>query len=357
MDFTKSGRVDTFEFEKIDPYNLNKSLGKLKGVTGGTLTFDYNSETKVSGSLNVIGESFINNCLIRVWYKPKLDGKEEKFELCTCFAVTEKLKYENKKYSGTIDLKSVLVRHTDDKLPRHMPMNKNDSAVGHFKFMFGWLGGHYKISGIKDKKLTKSVVMEFGDTPMKWLQYLADFLGGEITCDTHGRTVLQKYVSPSRKTLAYTIPSGQASVTLPGVDMENTTGVTPNRVVCRWTFTDPRDPKKREQVYYRGATVSSSSANHYKKTGRHITETYDITNLSPQTTKRLEAVAKSKLSVVAGIKRRYELQCFYLPIHIGEVVRFSYDAIDIDGLVENIDMDLSAGGMMRVTLRRIRTHA
>lgn len=53
--WNRSGRIDTFEFEKVDNQDINISLGKLEClVTGGTLTYSYFSELKVSGSLDVI---------------------------------------------------------------------------------------------------------------------------------------------------------------------------------------------------------------------------------------------------------------------------------------------------------------
>lgn len=53
--WNKSGRIDSFEFEKVDNQDINVSLGKLEClVTGGTLTYSYFSDLKVSGSLSVI---------------------------------------------------------------------------------------------------------------------------------------------------------------------------------------------------------------------------------------------------------------------------------------------------------------
>lgn len=50
-----SGRIDSFQFEKISAKDLNTSLGTLDClVTGGTITFSYYSDLKVSGTLDVI---------------------------------------------------------------------------------------------------------------------------------------------------------------------------------------------------------------------------------------------------------------------------------------------------------------
>ncbi len=54
-DWNQSGRVDHFEFEKVSCKDINTTLGNLEClVTGGTLSFSYNSDLKVTGNLNVI---------------------------------------------------------------------------------------------------------------------------------------------------------------------------------------------------------------------------------------------------------------------------------------------------------------
>lgn len=351
--FTESGRVDHFEFEKIDIHNLNKSLGNIEGVTGGSLTFDYLTDLKVSGSIDVVGAKFINNCLIRVWYKPTLNGKTKKIELCTCFASTEKLSYVNGVYSGTIDLKSVLARHTEDKLHKNYVLSKK-SAVAYFKNIFKWLGGHYKIKNIRDKKFGKAVVMEYGKTPMDVLWKIADLVDGEITCDTHGRTVLQKYVKPKNRACSGTIPSGAISVVLPGLEVESSLAGTPNRAAVKFTY-KPQGAKN-EKTLYGIARAAKTNGVAYENVGRFITETYDLSSMSPKTQARIDAIAKAKLASLATTYTTYEMQCFFIPIKIGEVVRFKYDGIDIDALVESIDMQLSVGGMMKVKLRKVRTN-
>lgn len=351
--YTKSGRIDEFVFEKISVWNLDKSLGEVEGVVGGSLTFDYYTDLKVSGSLDVAGAGFVNNCLIRVWLKSTLGGTVKRQKLCTCMADTTKLRYENGAYSGTIELRSVLARHLDDKLHKNYVLSKK-SALTYFRNIFKWLGGKYKISGVKDKKFGKNVVMGFGKTPMDVLWKIADYLDGEITVDAHGRTVLQKYVLPKKRPLKYTIPSGAYSVTLPGYDLEDTTAGTPNRAAVKFSYKP--NGSKNEKTLFGLARVADSSTFSYAKTGRVITECYELSNLSPKTQKAVDAVAKKKLASIAASCRYYEIECFYLPIHIGEVVRFKYDGVDIDALVASIDMELSAGGKMKVRLRRLRKH-
>ena len=350
MDWTTPGRIDSFEFEKIKINNLSKSLGKITGVTEGTLTFGYDTELKVSGTLTVVNTNFVNNCLIRVWYKPTLNGKTEKIELCTCFAKTSEMSYDNGMWSGTINLRSVLARHIDDELAKNYVIAKGKRALSYFDNMFKWLGGAAVRSGVKNKKYTKNVVYEMGKRPMDVLQGIADFVGGQITCDTHGRTVLQKYVAPGKKTVSYTLPSGSYSVTLPGLSFEDSTAGTVNRVGVKYTYNN--------KTIWGLAKAASSSNISYAKQGRHITRTFTLNSMSPKTKARANAVAKSKLYSESTRSKYWKLKCYYLPITAlclkGGVVRFRYGTLDIDALVYSVDMDLSPGGMLDVTLKEVR---
>ena len=93
--WTASGRVDAFEYELVPVASVNgKPSGKLTGVTGGQLNFNYYSTEKVSGKLEVVDTGFVKNCYVRVWYKPTLPGEgSKKIELATCFASTERSHY------------------------------------------------------------------------------------------------------------------------------------------------------------------------------------------------------------------------------------------------------------------------
>ena len=358
--FTRSGRVDSYEFEKVSVSNIEKSLGKIKGVTGGTLTFSYYSDLKVSGELEIIDTKQVENCLVRVWYVPSLDGKTRRIELCTCFASTSESRYENGKWSCKVQLRSVLARHIDDKLHKHYTMSKGKGAVDYFTSMFKWLGGAYKVTGVKNRKFTKTVVAEFGKHPMEVLQYIASFVGGEITCDTHGRTVLKKYTVPSKRSVVYELPSGAYSVTLPGYNLTDSTSGTPNRVAVKFKYSVGKGKSKKDKTLYGLASVSKSNATSKSKTGRYITECVELNNLSPKTQAKVNAVAKSQLKKVAQCAKYYEIECYYLPIHRyalnGNVVRFRYGSLDIDAVVASIDMELGIGGKMKVMLRSVRKH-
>lgn len=380
--WTESGRIDSFEFEKIPIGSVNsKPTGKLEGVNGGQLSWKYDSELKVSGSLNVVNTPMIQNCYIRIWYTPELNGQKKRIELATCFASTENGHYEDGLYSGSIELRSVLARFSDDKLSSNYTIPKGSSAIEYWKKMFLWHGGVYAINGVKDRKASANQVFEWGKSAMEPLQWIAKFLSAQVTEDAHGRIVLQKYVAPGNKPISYTIPSGASSVTMPGVDITSSQAGTVNRASVRHKFSEKyqvRDgvyasnytdakgvvhkkgsPKykteTREKTIVQTVAASSTSAISRAQAGRYITECYELSSMSPKTEARAKQLAEEKLKSASGVTTKYQIRCFYLPILIGQVVTFRYDRINIDGLVTDIDMDLEPGCPMTVTIRRVRS--
>lgn len=543
MDWTKSGRTDRFTFETLTPAKKPQHLGWLSNVTGGSITWDWNSDTKVSGSIDVKKQRLVNNCLIRVRMVSQLDGETKTVLLGTFFAATTDGEYEHGIYTGTVELKSTLCRHTEDKLRKNYTLAKGHSAIGYYKRMFTWLGGWPAVHGVRDRKMRKTHVIEFGKTPMDALKYIAKYLDAEITVDANGKTIMRKKTAASRKPVSYNVPTGARSVTLEGVDISSTQAGTPNCVAVRFegskkykvkyktksgktvkrktdgidcakaaaaihhymashpsefwyeygkwgggrgnatvtvdgikysiarggydcghsvtaawravlaktkyagclnnvswtgdmrsnyrnsglfdvvspthgqagdimlndsqhaamcqssgysTFNNPgsvfsnasypgtpmncrlhyngkadtkgkvtssgkkkavwKTKTKTKKIKLRSVAVASPKSKVSRhNTGRWITETVTLNNMHPMTQKRIDQIAKQKLQTLSRYTTSYTFKTFYLPIAIGEVVRFRQGDIRCDGLVTKIDMDLSPGGMSTVTIRKVRS--
>lgn len=358
MDWKASGRIDSYEFEKIAVNNLSKSLGKITGVTGGKLTFGYDTELKVSGTLDVVNTNFTNNCLIRVWYVVKANNsaKAERIELCTCFAETSEMDYINGQWSGTINLRSVLARYIDDQIPKNWVFaaykkgKQEKRALNYFDNFVKSCGGVAVRSGVSNKKYDKNQVYEMGTSPMAILQAIAKHVGGMITCDTHGRMVLRKRHTYNKNNSYYALPSGSYSVTLPGLTYENSTAGTTNRYAVKYTY---KDSKGKEKTLW--GLAKSASGYGSTSAGRWITQTETLNSMSPKTQKRIDEIAKKRLNANDNVTKYWKLKCFYLPLTDrcleGKFVRFQYGKLDIDARVWSVDMDLSLGGMLEVTLK------
>lgn len=354
IDLTQSGRAGWFECYRIPAaQGIGGTETLMTGVIGGNLTWSLNSDSKVSGSIEVTRTGMLHNAYVRVYYCAKVGSKTQRFELCTCYALTEDGHYEpaGDTYSGTVELKGVLVRHTEDKLPKNYTMAKGQSTLGYFKSMFRWLGGSYRISGVKDRKVSNTKVIECGKTPMTVLQYIADYLGAEVTCDTHGRTVLQRYVRPDQKKCSYVIPTGERALVLPGIDLSSTQDSAKNQAVVRYTY---RDASGQDVTIIGSAAASASSAISRRNRDRWVTEVYDLNGMSPRTTAKATELAKTRLKRASGYTMSYSFTSTFMPYRIGDVVELRQGKIRCQGIVTNIDMQMDAAGTMTTTIRKVR---
>lgn len=371
-DYTVSGRYDSFEFQTIDSIKsvTDTADGKLNGVIGGTITWDDTTDLKVSGTLNVSDTPMLHNKFIRIYYVSRIPQmsstgsfayKTYKYLLATCYADTEKGHYENGKYSGTISLQGTLSRYIDDEIARNFTMDKGTNILSYIKKVFGWYGGQYKISGIKGRKCEKTHVWEFGSAPFKVIAENAAFIGGVLTSQRDGVTLVSKYIEPAKRPVTFSFPTGANSVTLVGIDIASTQGSAINRAAVRYMkdekYTDSKGKEKTRQVpIYGMANLDSSNIASKAKTGRFITYTETVSTMKPETTAQANKIAKNRLNLYGGYTVQYTINCLFLPISIGQVCRFKYDKIDIDGVVLSIDYDLKPGCPMKVVLQKLRNH-
>ena len=400
--WTTSGRVDSFEFEIVSPNDFEKSLGYLTGVKGGSLTFGFDTDLKVSGSLDISSSKYIENCVIRIHYKPKLSESQKKdIILATCFAYTDQMNFDKGRYYGTIELVSTLARYTDDVLQTSFTIGKNKTYKNEFARLLKResTGGKYKFtSNVSDKKCTSAVAFEKGRPTIEVIQAVADGLGGRVDVDAKGTLVIEKYFAPSKKSCSYILPSGQYSVMLPSIEIDEAKSEMPNRVayhcIASWSQKDyVLDKNGKKQKYTSGANkgkyktktvekqtaivgkaqVKSSSSIHYNKRGRWNTQIFEYTKkisaskmdtaakrekMFADIKKEANSKAASKLSTLTANKKKYTIECFYLPIKCGQVVEFEYIAsgikLHVQAMVTNIEMNLAVGARMKVTLKHVR---
>lgn len=372
--YSISGRIDSFEyqvFSAASPINAKSTPeGLLTGVTGGSITWDDETDLKVNGSLTVCDAKMLHNKYIRIYYVTKIPTvnangsvtwKTYKYMLATCYADTERGHLENGKYSGTITLDGTLSRYIDDETTTNICLSKNSSILNHLKKLFSWYGGSYTIKGLKDRKTSQAHVWDFGSSPFTLIGETAAYIQGVITCGRDGTANVVKWVAPSKRTRSYSYPVGGESVTLVGIDIESTQGKAYNRAAVKYIKTEEyrgSDGKKKtkQTPIYGLASLTSSSTASKAHTGRYrtYTETIDTLPKGKETAKQANTVAKNLLANVGGYITVYTVKSLFLPIEIGQVVRFRYEKIDVDALVVSIRYDLSLGCPMTVVLRKIR---
>lgn len=236
--WTKSGRIDAYRYDVIPLTSVNAKRTKTitDYVTSCKLNFNWEASSRVGGQLTFDGCPPIDNCYVRIWYTPTIGNTKKSIELGTFYAFTQNAKFVDGRWTGTTTLESVLTRYTRDSLYKNWALNANTSAIAAFKKAMKDFGGSYVISGVKDKKFSKTVVVPFGDSVFSLLARIAKTLGCALNCDSHGRVVLEPIKSASSRAVSAELPTGERSVTLPGVDYSCTWQTTPNRYATHFQW-------------------------------------------------------------------------------------------------------------------------
>lgn len=383
MDWTKTGRVYSFEFMWVNPANLDDETGGLEGVTGGSLTFGYDTDEQVSGSLSLTCEDPDALCgMLRVYALSTLDGSAfERVELATCYASAGEMERLHGRWRGTLELRGPLSRYKDDCINGVWTAAKGSTWKKEWKAVFSRVGGaHLWRADLPDKEVGASKTLDFGSTQLDRLEAIRKAVGGRLTSDSHGRVVMERYVAPAKRALAGRLPEGEDSVTLAGVTLASPAGPIPNRVVVRWKrkvkvkryVLDEKGNKVKyksgdkkgkyktktvteTRVGYGKAAVAATSAYSKAKTGKWVTAAYDVTNPSKYDGKvDLNKTAAAKLAALVSAKATYTIEHYFLPIRCGEVWELEQDGLHVQGMVVSMEMELSPGLPCTTELRHVR---
>ena len=357
-DWFKSGITDTYRLVMCDNRTL-KEIADLSGFVDGRLSCAYEGDLKYSGTVNVSNSNFVTGRLLRLYHTATLESEGKSITRClgTFFTGNDEQQYIHGRYSGTIELYSMLKRFTDSKLTRPFTFGKDKSALGSYWALLQLEGAkNYGKRTVKDKKWKNAETVDFGESLLNALNRVAEFLDGQIGVDAQGYITLSPYVAPKDKPVSYTVKSGTESVVFEGVDVT----VDRTDVVNRFSVKYEKSSGKNKVTIYGTYSLGKDNTYSFEKRGRHVDETETLQNMSPETKQQAEKVAKNRLSKLAGGTVTYVFNSYALPIDIGQVIRFMYKdseshaGIDVKGMVTNVEYTLGLTGMrMQTTIRKV----
>lgn len=320
MDWTKSGIKNSFEYELVDPVNLDISRGFLSGVTTATINEEDDSELFSKLEIELDGDLPDLTSAIRVWHIAELDGEIEREELGTFMQDSKSPHFELGRYSGSLTLYSPLIRLKSDLRHGNSAVAKNTLAADKFaSVVTGSKGTCFIDSSLKQKRFSDSKVWEAGKSSLEFCALCASVCNAHIEVDTHGRVGLMPNVYTSQKTPCFEIPIGESSITYLGVDIEQ--GNMYNKVVASFE----RNSKK----YFAKAEVEDSHPWAFSKLGRWITENLTVKDISENATaaqiqNALNTQVRARLKEITAQNRVFSCDMLYMPIKTGSVGYFEY---------------------------------
>jgi hypothetical protein len=356
-DWEYPGRVDTFEYRMVDPFDLDKDLGALDGVYACRITEQYYSQDIITGTVKLRDcRNYRENSLVRAYHHAIMpDGQTATREVATCKPAIDKGSYLYGNLSASIPLRSMLTRYSDDMMVAAGGWNKGASIRSAIQDLVASRGGTLVVSdSVIDRALADSIVYATGDNILTVLNQLADALGcGGLGVDAHGRLVLSPYVEPAAKPLMWTFrPTawGRNAIYEPGLEIEDNARTIKNRVICEYTAATGG--------YAVTADLDASHRCSYQQRGWYDPERYTYSECPSKDWLQEKATVLLK-DLMGGI-RRFGIRASYVPLETGDVGRLTYQdqpgvvAFDEVVLMQTKQYDLSPGIPAKYTLKSAR---
>lgn len=339
-------------------------------VTAGSLTYDFSTDTKVSGKVTVAygsaaaGEGFMRSLqtsYIRL-YANKAGGKGKKL-VATCLpSVKDMENTEGVVFQGSIELKSTLCALTENQL-RKTTLKKGTNLYKRFKLY----AANYACTGLTSvktdigaaqKKLTlgKNKSFDAGTSTYEVMSFIAKKLGCYITVDATGRIFLKSKSKGASKHRFSDAPGKALRLTSSITVTDN--GTPTNRCLCYYERTES---KKVTRYWGKPVRLASSDVNSKASIGRHITK---VQRVDEEELKQKGASMKSaasirgKLTLIAKEQLRddaeknysYKFKCPYVDtMRLRDRATVSIGPYDYSVRISAFDIDLLAGCEMTVT--------
>ncbi len=343
MDWLKSGRKDTFRFQRIKWPGFTY-IEDIEHVTDCILTRNTGSSLKVSASMGLSKHIDFGNDMVRIISTSELDGKVAEVVHATLFVSSPSRKLFYEASDGTAKLYSTLTI-LDKKLVRNtLTIPAGTNAIEWARQTIVSLGLPCTCTP-SNARLNTAKTYERDTSYLAVINDLCDFANyGSVTVNGYGGAVLKPYQDPTYLTPTRTINDDSQGILAPEFSIEEDYFDIPNVValVCSnnninlsavATFDDPDS--------------FLSTANRYE-----VTFTEQVSDIASQTA--LNAKARARLQDKLSYVERTTVTHPYLPDELGEVWQVNYRAAgySVRGSIYEQDIKMTPGMQTSTTLRR-----
>lgn len=347
MDWTH-GHTDSFEFIRVRGGIEYEALSNIK--PNGTITRDLNTDLKVSGSLECVGDLGIGSDLIRIYLTAATATGSVRLAIATMFASTPSRTLTDTSTSAKVTLYSTLLQLVEDCFETTYAIPAGTNAIELATQLATSAGLQVKATP-SPSTTTAVTTFEAGTSKLKVINYLLDFANYySAQVDGYGTVIMRPYQSPATRQAVWTFVDGDGSIFVADVTDEHDWYATPNVVVC-YTSNTTTDTLTATAVND-GSGIYAGSGYSTVARGRRIVKTQSYTDIADQVS--LQAKADALLLSSSSTAQTVTVKHAYAPIDIGDVIELDYSSqsIDYDATVQSMDMTLSPSVETTTKMRR-----
>lgn len=325
----------------IDPWNLECERGELEGVTKITTTDGYYSDTKISGSLETIGDNYIPGS----WLRIIVDGQP----VATLGGQSMK---GTQAPEGTVKraytLQSVLWMLDADINSNLVTIGKNATCSSVIKSIGKTTGKTVTFApGWRDSLYQDAKIYERTDSYRKILADICSKANDQLGVDGFGRIEIAPYIAPAVKESTWSIDADDPHgiVLDPGYDDADETGSAYNRTLVIATGSN-------DQTIVASSDAPASDPVSSAQRGWTRTAVHQVSDMSPFTQAQANQLVKQYApdDRSRGITRN--CTCLYFPVVGGDVVDWIQDGKRSRYLVQTVDNDYFAW-TSKLTLKKL----
>jgi len=345
-------RQDRLYAELVTPVGY-KHLGWLTGVIDASITEDYDSDTRIQGTVTTIEpESYIENAMVRLIHDSKWpNGTSSREVLGTFFVIRTREVWEHGACETVFELKSVLYGMKDDKAPEPMTLAQGSYGVDAFAKICN-LCSRPKTALVSknDKRKLEATTLDAGKSYLSWLHDVAEQDGMRVDVDVNGYVTYdldRGFDQSPAMSLAY-----NSHVILDGTERTTDASTIASRSIVTWEYSYEVEV---EDGVYKSAYTDSDGVYHakgstkYKKSTQKkpITAWADVDQGHPahigrrgwrkseyhkysgeeygsnSSVSQAQRMAKELLTEDTAVTTEWSVSSLYIPdLHAGQVIRW-----------------------------------
>lgn len=345
--------------EKVSPNNIDEVLGELVGIDRNSSTIDcgYYTDTRTSGNLTVVGDSYQRNQFLRIVIEvPEANHRRE---LGLYLVSKDPASRPMSEWVYELELQSMLYAMSTNISGRPWAVATNAKAIKAMQQMLTSCNRPYVNNGATDYVFKSPKAFEAGGSYLSRLYALSEQAKDRIDVDGHGRVTISPYVNPSSKAPVMTLDVSDPMGIIQSIGMSSDYLSVPSRVVVYCKYSEGSGSKAKETEVIGQADAAGDLSE--KVRGYVVTDFRDVPDMSPKTAAQANKLAKEYLDKASTELVEWEIETPYFPVWEGDVV----DIIVRDGpsdyvgtrrcLVKNLSFtDLMYFGM-KLTLKEVRS--
>lgn len=336
-----------WSFRRVDRRDFSEGA-EIPHITGGELNFSALDDLKVTGTLDFEGDAAPEG-VVRVYYSFEAGGERVVEPLATLFAACAKPSHDGKAASGKLECSSSLKPMSKKlaRVPYSVPAGSDAVSVAAGIAEGCGLPVSATPSGYRTPSET---VFDAGTSYLEVANGMLA-MAGYSSCrpDPYGTVVMEPYVEPSARAVAFTFSDGDGSIMYPEVSPESELDV-PNVLALRYESdsealwataenADPGDPR---------STANSDEVTVFEEVSEIDGDTAEERLAS------LKALAASKLADASVTVEKASLSHAWLPVWPADAVAIDYGSAGIGwaGTVSSTRVSLSAAMKCDTEVRR-----